>query len=372
VRAQVAYLEHAQNADGGLGAAPGQRSDPLFAGWGALGLESAGAEVGALRSGPGRPSLLGYVAATAAGTDVGALERTILVTIGAGADPAHFGGRDLVAELSRHVSARGAINGEVNLTAFGLLALRAAGASPALQARSAGWLVRAAGPGGGDGLLPGGDADADDTGAVLQALGGVAGRAAARGRQQAVAWLRHHQDPDGGFATAGVTGSNAQSTAWAVQGLLAAGVDPASLHRDGHTPVAYLQSLAGADGSVAYARGQRQTPVWVTAEVLMALDGQPLPLAAPAAVAPPVAPPAPAATSTTATTATSSTTAASTTPATTTATTTGAAVPSVTTASTTPAPPRHVHRGVSGAVTRMAARVCALPGLIVAQARIGR
>ncbi len=43
--------------------------------------------------------------------------------------------------------------------------------------------------------------------------------------------------------------------------------------------MAYLQSLIGRDGAVAYARGQKQTPVWVTGEVLMALAGKPLPLA---------------------------------------------------------------------------------------------
>jgi hypothetical protein len=75
-------------------------------------------------------------------------------------------------------------------------------------------------------------------------------------------------------------GSNAQSTAWAVQGLLAAGVDPETLHRAGApAPLGYLNSLIGADGSIAYARGQSVTPVWVTGEVLMALEKKPLPLA---------------------------------------------------------------------------------------------
>jgi hypothetical protein len=74
--------------------------------------------------------------------------------------------------------------------------------------------------------------------------------------------------------------SNAQSTAWAVQGLEATGVDAVGLHRHGaRSPLAYLRSLIGANGSVAYARGQSQTPVWVTGEALMALQGRPLPLA---------------------------------------------------------------------------------------------
>jgi hypothetical protein len=64
-----------------------------------------------------------------------------------------------------------------------------------------------------------------------------------------------------------------------VQGLDAAGVDPASMHRGGRSPLDYLRSLIGPSGAVHYARGVTQTPVWVTGEVLMALAGKPLPLA---------------------------------------------------------------------------------------------
>jgi hypothetical protein len=77
--------------------------------------------------------------------------------------------------------------------------------------------------------------------------------------------------------------SNAQSTAWAIQGLEAAGVSPATLHRGGAiSPLAYLDSLVGANGAVRYSRGVSQTPVWVTGEALMAMEGKPLPIAAPA------------------------------------------------------------------------------------------
>jgi cobalamin biosynthesis Mg chelatase CobN len=66
-----------------------------------------------------------------------------------------------------------------------------------------------------------------------------------------------------------------------VQGLLAAGVSPSSLHRGGAvSPVEYLRSLIAPDGHIRYSLGSDQTPVWVTAEALMALDGKPLPLAA--------------------------------------------------------------------------------------------
>ena len=76
-------------------------------------------------------------------------------------------------------------------------------------------------------------------------------------------------------------GSNAQSTAFGVQGLIAAGVDPNTLHRRGApSPLDYLRSLIAGDGHVDYSRGTNETPTWVTGEALMALEGKALPIAA--------------------------------------------------------------------------------------------
>ncbi len=276
----VHYLRSAENADGGLGPAPRQRSDPLFSGWGALGLAAAGVDLRGSR-------LIAYVRRGAGTRDPGALERTILVAVAAGADPRAFGGRDLVAALRARFARDGAVARQVNLTAFGLMALRAAGeGDTALAGRARAWLAAEADRDGGYGFAGRGSAsDADDTGAVLEALGGAprADPAVARARRRAVAWLRGVEDRDAGFAAAPGAGSNAQSTAWAIQGLVAAGVDPrVPLRRGMRPPLAYLEGLVAPSGLVRYARGQVQTPVWVTGEALMALAGMPLPLAAPA------------------------------------------------------------------------------------------
>ena len=171
----------------------------------------------------------------------------------------------------------------VNLTSFAVLALRGAGVAP--QARTLTWLARQQDSDGGFSFgVAGGQSDVDDTGSVLEALAGDRSRAATVARARAIAYLRHQQDRDGGFPSQPGQGSNAQSTAWAIQGLVAAGVDPGSLHRGGSvSPLAYLHSLINPNGSVDYARGNRQTPVWVTGEALMALERRPLPLAAPVA-----------------------------------------------------------------------------------------
>ena len=91
-----------------------------------------------------------------------------------------------------------------------------------------------------------------------------------------MSWLRTNQNGDGGFGQFKGRDSNAQSTSYAVQGLLAAGAGGSAVSR----ARAYLVRLQRSDGSVAYSSTSAQTPVWVTAQALMALRGKPLPLAA--------------------------------------------------------------------------------------------
>ena len=246
-RAQAAsspasYLIGAQNADGGFGMSTGQRSDQLYAGWAALGLASAGYDLN--RVAHGGPSVIDYVRAGAGATDPGSLERTILVARAAGQSARSFGGHDLIAALEHHVSANGSVSGQVNLTAFAALAMRADGVAP--PSRTLGWLARQQDSDGGFSFSgAGGSSDPDDTGATLEALAGAGGRAPVV-RSRAVVYLRRQQDGDGGFASEPGGGSNAQSTAWAIQGLEASGVSPDGLHRRGaRSPVAYLQSLIG-------------------------------------------------------------------------------------------------------------------------------
>ena len=65
--------------------------------------------------------------------------------------------------------------------------------------------------------------------------------------------------------------SNAQSTAYAVQGLVAVDAGGAVLSR----ALGYLRGLQRGDGSVSYSSTSRQTPVWVTAQALTALARKP-------------------------------------------------------------------------------------------------
>jgi energy-coupling factor transport system substrate-specific component len=291
----AAYLTNAQNPDGGFGPSPGSGSAGLYAGWAALGLAAAGEDPQGLRR-PGGRTLAAYLAATAGSErDPGSLERSILALRAAGLPAQTAAGHSLVALLQHHIRADGSVSGLTNQTAFAVLALRAAGVTP--RPRTLAWLARQQDADGGFNFATApGVSDVDDTGAVLEALAGT-GRAARIAR--AVHYLRGQQNRDGGFPAQPGADSNAQSTAFAVQGLIAAAVQPARLHHlGGPSPIGYLTALIAPDGHVRYAAHMTQTPVWVTAQALLALAGKPLPLTplpAPTTTAAPATPRTPAA-----------------------------------------------------------------------------
>lgn len=271
-RSPLAYLLSAQNRDGGYGSARGQSSSVLYSGWVALALVADGRNPAHVaRKGH---SLLAYIEAHVA-HDPGSLERTLLVAGAAGVSPTHFGGDNLLAALKHDIRQGGSVSGRVNLTTWAVLALRAAGVRP--PARMLHWLVRQQDADGGFSYAKAGDlADVDDTGAALEALSGPGHR---RARRRAVAFIDAAQNRDGGFPAERGGSSNAQSTAWAVQGLIAAGVNPARVRTHGsRSPLGYLRSLITRRGAIDYARGVSLTPVWVTAEAIIALDRKTFPL----------------------------------------------------------------------------------------------
>jgi hypothetical protein len=175
----------------------------------------------------------------------------------------------LPARLRGDQSSDGSVSGQVNLTAFAILAWRAIGDSGGL-ARAASWLGRQQNADGGFSFAVLGDpSDIDDTAAALEAL--VAASAPARPLARARRYLEGQENRDGGFPLQPGDSSNSQSTAWAVQALVATGA-PVGRARG------YLRARTARSGAVSYAVGVDQTPVWVTAEALAALALRPLPI----------------------------------------------------------------------------------------------
>ena len=171
------YLLGSENADGGFGAAPGQPSDQLYAGWAALGLASAGHDLNSARGRAGPAwTTSAQVRATRrrrrAGADdprrprrraVGAVVRRPRPDRGAAAP---LPGRRLDLGPGQPHRVRGA--GAARRRGHGRERQDAAVAACASRTPT----VASASPG------AGGSSDIDDTGATLEALAGDHGRGA--------------------------------------------------------------------------------------------------------------------------------------------------------------------------------------------------
>jgi Prenyltransferase and squalene oxidase repeat len=277
---ELSYLASAQDTNGGFGGARGEGSSELYTAWAAMGLAAAGRDpAGVRRDGHSALDALRAEASTLSG--LGDAERTILAVRACGASAYSFAGRDLLAEVLRARERDGSFEGQVNLTAFAIFALRAVGHSPAYDPirEAAGWIERQQNADGGFSFAAAGSSsDVDDTAAAVQALVD----AGARDRRvlgAAAGYIIRSQNLDGGLPQRYGGQSNAQSTAWAIQGLIAAGYDPGKVRRRGsRSPVGYLESLVEPGGAVRYSRTSAQSLVWVTAEALIALAGKVFPV----------------------------------------------------------------------------------------------
>jgi energy-coupling factor transport system substrate-specific component len=272
------WLESVQNADGGFGASPGDDSSPTMTGWAMLGLEAAGRSPLDISQGERTP--VDFLRAKESEIrSTGDLARTTLALEGAGVNPRSFAGRDLVGELIKRRRKDGSFEGWPGDTAFGVIALREAGATGGLD-ESLEWLRGAQNDDGGWGDTPGSPSTADGTGAVLQALS-----RGSKAVDNGISYLRKAQRPGGGFPLGVGGAANSQSTAWAIQGILAAGGDPSTYRRGGSSALDYLAAQQASDGHYRYSASSDQTPIWVTGEVLVAAAGEYFPV--------PVAPRAP-------------------------------------------------------------------------------
>ena len=276
----VTYLANAQNADGGFGPAAGRASSQLHTSWAVLGLRAAGRNPHRVRRNGRSP--VDYIVRGIGGVrGIGDIERTILALRAAGRSVRSVGGRDLVRELAGLRRSDGSFAGLANQTAFAILALRAAGrprSDRTVRAATA-WLINQHNRDGGYNFAgKGARSGIDDTAAALQALVS-AGKRGSKTVSRAANFLAAQQNADGGMALTPGQGSNAQSTAWAIQGLVAAGRSPARVHRRGaRSPLEYLRSLQSSSGAVRYSRSSTQTPVWVTAQALTGFAARPFPL----------------------------------------------------------------------------------------------
>jgi Prenyltransferase and squalene oxidase repeat len=263
------WLASKQNSDGGWGSSPGSDSSASTTAWVMLGFEALGRNpADAVRDGH---SPVDYLR-TRIGklSSPGDFARTILALEGAEVNARSFGGHDLVRALVKRQRSNGSYEGWPGSTAFAVMALRAAGAEGIQQ--SIEWLVKVQNPDGGWGDIPGSPSTADGTGAVMQAIPHTSAA------NHALGFLRKHQRSNGGFGLGASGEDNSQSTAWAVQGMVAVGADPSSVREGGNSALDYLAARQDDDGHYRYSTSSDQTPVWVTGQVLAAVARKAFPL----------------------------------------------------------------------------------------------
>ncbi len=182
------------------------------------------------------PSLVDYAAANAAsfaGQSAAAAGKLAVGAAAAGQDPRSFGGVNLVTILNETYNAGSGAYGANNMDqAWAMLGLRAAG--EAVPAAALARLASQANADGGWGWATGIASDFDSSALAVQALAAAGAPAAYPAVVSGLTYLRTVQltNTNGGFAASpdqawGVD-SNTNSTAFAVQGILAAEQDPLS------------------------------------------------------------------------------------------------------------------------------------------------
>lgn len=328
----VRYLQNDQNPDGGFGSEPGASSNYDVSAWVALALAAAGInprdQTPADQHYIGGHSVYGYLtehAGTLSSTTD--FDRELLVVDATGTSPTDFGGVNLLATiLERQLTQPGLNDGAfvheagsgepaMNDTIFAILALSPI-REPAVEAAvraAAEWVEReqdcdhgwpsttyrtgGACPTGG-GSLPGEpQSEVDMTGAAIQALNAAGRQGAAKEvEQHAFEYLKTAQDANGGFPEEpGNPEPNVASTAWAVQAMWSAGINPETwVTHSGlasKEPLGYMASLQQEDGHIRWEQSQEWNGVWMTAYVGATISGDEYPIRPPSYAGLPQAPP---------------------------------------------------------------------------------
>ncbi len=320
LEATVRYLQEAQQEDGGF-AEPGTEPSPDFTAWVTLALAAAGINprdqtTARQHYGAGH-SAYTYLAEHAHEASLTTdFERELLVVDAAGASPRDFGGVDLVGQILGRQIEQGSEAGAfphqagspeagVNDTIFAILALSPVHELAVEEAvsRAAQWLeaeqncdgswpttdprvVRPCRAGERRLLLGEPEGEVDMTAAAVEALQ-AAGHSDPDGLATAFAFLREAQTEKGGFAEfSGGTEPNVASTAWVVQAMWSAGINPEdwTTHPDltSDEPLGYLASMQQPDGHIRWEASQELNGMWMTAYVTPAFTGNPLPILPPA------------------------------------------------------------------------------------------
>lgn len=295
-QAALGWLLPRQQEDGSFaGFDAGASADAVFA------IAAAGSDPnGVLKNGNSPVSYLGTQAGGYAAKSTAAAGKLALAVVAAGKDPRAFGGQNLLEIIQKGYNAQtGQYGADVTGHAYALLALASAGQPIPAEALAA--LGRLQLPDGGwsfDGAAATGS-DTNTTALAIQAL--VAAKAQGDALSKALAYLKGQQNADGGFPYAKSSSfgadTDANSTAAAIQALAAAGQDPRAWKQGGADPISALLALQNPSGAFRYQAAAPDDNDLATAQSIPALLLKPFPIrtvSLPAAQPPPAPQAAPA------------------------------------------------------------------------------
>jgi len=279
VEGGLAYLAAQQQPDGGFTNGFSEGSDLGTTCDVVLAIAAAGEDPSAVRSSADRSPLDYLAAQVAAGAvdTVGLRAKVVLALVASGLDPANFAGRDLVAELEgAYDEAIGSYGSNIFDQALAMLALFNAGRPVpegaaqyllANQTTDGAWALFG-------GTTPG-TGDTNTTALAIQALL-VTGHRDEIGT--AFAYLQRVQNADGGFPYQNPspygTDTDANSTAFVLQALLAAGESLADWAPAGTDPLGALTALYDPESGAFFWQAAYPFPnVLATAQAIPPLKG---------------------------------------------------------------------------------------------------
>ncbi len=284
--AALDYLGTQQNADGGFGSgfSPdstlGSTADVVLA------IVAAGGDLATFDQ-DGKTPLTYLEANTSTATSGGDLSKLILAAIAAGENPRNFGGVDSVAKLEGLFDAGGRIGGETDTFVSHTLAVLALSSAQRPIPEAAADYIKTAQQENGSWAWDGTADTAGDTNSTafaVQALVAAGEDPTGDAVANALAYYKGIQNEDGGWPyqnpTEYGTATDANSTAVTIQAIIAAGQDPAGADWTvgENNPVAALEALQNESGAFAWQAAMPDDNLLATVQALPALAGKAFPL----------------------------------------------------------------------------------------------